>query len=112
MAVRANKKPPEIPTDLPDRYKPRSLRPPDSPDFDKFPTVPMYACGYANYEGRDDIKSFGMFAGPTPNLEDMLNIIPQEEEREAYIIRFNPNGTDDILYRWWQKKEVWKRVRR
>jgi hypothetical protein len=70
----------------------------------------MYACGYKDKD--DDLSSYGMFAGPSPNLEDMLDIVPQEDTRRAYVIRFNVNGTDDELYRWNPLKEVWRRIGR
>ena len=58
------------------------------------PTVPIYACGYVH--GRE---SYGMWAGPTDDLSDLLDRVP-DEKLDAVILRFNVDGTNEIAYKW------------
>ncbi len=80
----------------PARYVPVSLREP-TPEQRELVT---YACGYRTYP-----CSMGMFAGPFPTLAEALDVVP-EEKLEAWIIRFNKDGTEDFLYRWWKPEWV------
>lgn len=52
-----------------------------------------YACG----EQKND-HEFGMWAGPYPTKEDAL--ARNGESDKSVIIKFDENGTDDIIYRW------------
>ena len=42
-------------------------------------------------------NSFGMCHGPFLTLKEALEIVPEDK---SVIIRFNRNGTEDILYFW------------
>lgn len=42
---------------------------------------------------------FGMIAGPFKLLTDALEIDPLDHDH-ACIIKFFPNGTDKVIYRW------------
>ena len=65
----------------------------------------VYAAGYEENPG-----SFGMFAGPTPHVKDLLDSIPRENHGfDACIIRFNLDGSDDVVYRWDEIQFIWKR---
>ncbi len=73
------------------------------------PGVVTYACGYQ--DGRPGHEeSYGMFAGPVPELEVMLDVVP-DEDRTAYLFRFDPDGTSEKLYRWSRKRRAWKKMR-
>jgi len=52
-----------------------------------------YAIGQDNGEGR-----YGMWYGPNPLLVEMLD--GDGRDKNSVIIRFNPDGTDEIIYRW------------
>jgi hypothetical protein len=88
-------------TELPDEYIPKSLR----PEKKKKQSV-MYAVGYKEL-GRE---SYGMFDGPTPKLEEMLEVVPRES-KPCYIFKYNSDGTEERIYQWqndkW-KKCVWR----
>lgn len=66
----------------------------------------VYACGYEHKP-----NSFGMFHGPNPSLEEMLEVVPDEPENNPCLIKFTdyPEGTNEILYRW--KNNKWKPVK-
>lgn len=55
-----------------------------------------------------------MWHGPTPSLEDMLEVVPDNdmadygydsekimrEHKNTVLFRFNLDGTDEIIYKW------------
>ena len=90
---------------LPEEHQPSSLRDPKS----KVREV-AYGYGYMCV-GAD--KNFGMFAGPFPNLRDALESVPEENRiaNTASVIRFNEDGTEEVLYRWYPIAGIWKRWR-
>jgi len=49
---------------------------------------------------------FGMINGPNPYLQSMLDIVGGPDQ---YIIRFNADFTEDILYKW-SEDGYWRRV--
>jgi hypothetical protein len=61
----------------------------------------VYAAGYEEKAG-----SFGMFDGPTPSLQEILESIPCGVN--PCIIRFNLDGSEQILYRWYDNERSWK----
>jgi hypothetical protein len=61
----------------------------------------MFAIGCEENPG-----SFGMFHGPTPDLSAMLKIIPHGVN--PCIIVFEPDGSDEVLFRWDEDDSVWK----
>jgi len=90
-----------IPEDLPDEYTPGQNR-------EEEPRLiePMYAAGYAK-----DEHNMGMFAGPSPNLMEMLEVIP-DDDQPAFIVYFGPiDGEHVLLYRWHRGKQAWIRLR-
>lgn len=63
-----------------------------------------YAIGYEHRP-----NEFGMAYGPTPNLDEMLEVMPGDDECAACLFRFDEtNGTEEIIYRWqdggWRKE--------
>ena len=44
-------------------------------------------------------RCWGMWAGPFERLDDALDR-PGREARKDAIIRFNEDGSEDVLYRW------------
>jgi len=86
--------------DLPDEYVPTSLRPEKPEPRDHV----EYAVGYEEKPG-----SYGMTDGPSPSLQEMLEVVPDEPRKWPCVVRFNKDGTDEILYRWDWKKGCWKR---
>lgn len=67
---------------------------PDKPDV-------MYAIGQDHGEGQ-----YGMWDGPNPSLDAMLEVVGHTNA--SVIVRFNEDGTTDVLYRW--DGDDWKRV--
>lgn len=61
-------------------------------------SVPAYAIGQDDGNG-----GYGMWNGPTPSLQDMLDIDGRDDN--TVLIRFNVDGTDDLIYRW--TRESW-----
>lgn len=58
-----------------------------------------------------------MFAGPFPDLIDALEIVPgkfvEAGSPRAVIIHYKKDGTDDIIYEWFQPRTGiprWRRV--
>lgn len=91
---------------LPDEYIPKSLRKIDQPPPNK---NTIYAIGHT-----DDMKSFGMSDGPTENLDQMLETVPQiYENKITVLIAFAGNNDnwkgDKVLYFW--NNNRWKRVK-
>jgi len=84
---------------LPNEHVPESLRKPEP----KKRSEVVYAIGIGHNPQR-----FGMIRGPTPDLYQMLNIVPEASLDPICITRFNKDGTDDLLYEWDVSK--WKRV--
>ena len=91
---------------LPKEYRPSSLRP-KQPETR---TEVVYAIGYEDRKSSVlNTTSYGMTHGPTPNLNNMLEVVPDEDTRTAYIIRFNLDGTDEPIYQWHKQKMKWVR---
>lgn len=91
--------------ELPARYVPRAL----GVEEEVTPRPIMYGIGneYASNE-------FGMTHGLVADLKSMLDTIPDEvleppESVRTCIIRFNSDGTDEVLYEW--KDRAWIRCR-
>jgi hypothetical protein len=61
----------------------------------------IYAAGYEEKSG-----SFGVFYGPTPDLVDVLEVVPSGIR--PCIIRFDKDGNDEVLYRWDDTEHSWK----
>jgi len=55
--------------------------------------VVMYGIGQDDGNG-----GIGMWHGPTPNEKEML--AEDGKDDKSVIVRFNEDGTDDIIYRW------------
>lgn len=66
---------------------------------------PMYGIGHADQEG-----GFGIADGLCPDLQVMLDVIP-DEDRPAFIIYFD-NHTDELLYRWHRGRQAWIKLRK
>ena len=83
-----------------DEYVPTSLRLPE--EYESTPIDVMYAIGQDDGEG-----GYGMWDGPNPSQREMLEI----EGRDEYsvIIRFNTDGTDEVIWRWDNNR--WRRER-
>jgi hypothetical protein len=75
--------------DLPREYIPESLKKEKTKSNRK---KVMYGIGIEHSP-----HEFGMIDGPNESLEDMLETIG---DNKHHIIRFNKDGTDDILYYW------------
>lgn len=66
-------------------------------------SIVSYGCGYEDKPG-----SFGMYAGLNPSLKAML----AEDGYggpNACVIQFNPDGTNQVIYRW--KDDRWEKVK-
>jgi len=61
----------------------------------------VYAAGYEEKPG-----SFGMYDGPTLSLHQILESIPNGPN--PCIIRFNLDGSEQVLYRWDDNDRSWK----
>jgi hypothetical protein len=85
-------------SELPESFSPSSY---DPPCVEKRNEV-VYAAGYEEKPG-----SFGMFDGPTPSIKEILQSMPCGIN--PCIIRFNLDGTDEVLYRWDVTTNNWKR---
>ena len=85
------------PNPKPDRHRPSAL----SPARPSPRTQVSYACGYEHKPG-----SFGMWHGPNPVLEEMLEAIP-EDGPNPVIIEFKLDGTDEVIYRWDAEDDCW-----
>ena len=100
-------------TDLPETWVPNALRLYEDQRIS--PRGTMYACGYQGDERKNE---FGMFWGPMPDLEAALDVVPglfdgeEVRNRKACILRFNSNGTDEVLYEWSEARQLWRRVGR
>lgn len=85
---------------IPDEYQPESLREKLKPK-----NLPiMYAIG----EWDEVNESSGMWAGPTPDLKQVLEEIGKSNQ--STIFRFNPDGTDEPIYKWNESLKRWIRV--
>jgi hypothetical protein len=80
--------------ELPDSYKPGSL----SANHNSRKEV-IYAIGIEHKP-----NSFGMTHGPHSDIKEMLEVCP---EPKSALIRFNLDGTEDVLYRWDETNETW-----
>ena len=47
---------------------------------------------------KEDGDAYGFWDGPDPSLEAMLEVDGRDEN--SVIWQFNPDGTDDLIYRW------------
>lgn len=79
----------------PDVYVPSALRPPAPPPRDEI----TFAVGVETDPG-----TFGMIGGPWPALADALEFVPGPENwlhgRPVRVVRFNRDGTDEVIYTW------------
>lgn len=76
-------------------YIPLSLR---LPKLKERPV--MYGIGIAQLD-----ESFGMTHGPSENVDRLLDEVG---DNGSYIIRFNSDGTDDVIWKW--SKDRWLSV--
>ena len=57
----------------------------------------------------------GMFYGPCLSLNDVLLCVPDELEDgvklDAFIFRYNPDGTSKKIYRWNKDTCTWEKLR-
>jgi hypothetical protein len=85
---------------LPESHVPSVFGPPQIESRNEV----VYACGYEYAPG-----SYGMYNGPTPVLLDLLESVPIMEtlDSKPCIIRFNMDGTDEVLYRWDDPNHTW-----
>jgi len=83
--------------ELPKSYTPSLYGP---PTVEKRNEV-VYAAGYEEKPG-----SFGMYDGPTPSLQEILESIPCGVN--PCVIRFNLDGSEQVLYRWDDTDNSWK----
>jgi hypothetical protein len=83
--------------ELPESYTPSLYGP---PTVEKRNEV-VYAAGYEEKPG-----SFGMYDGPTPSLQEILESIPCGVN--PCIIRFNLDGSEQVIYRWNDIDNSWK----
>lgn len=86
--------------DLPESYTPSELRV-EPPWTEKQPQDLMF--GIAQQESDHE---FGFWNGPNPNLQEMLETVGRDES--SVIIRLNPDGFDEIIYRW-SESQLWAR---
>jgi alpha-ketoglutarate-dependent taurine dioxygenase len=80
---------------LPKIYKPKTLRETKLERRDKR----MYGIGIEHEPGE-----FGMLSGPSEKIRPMLETIGEKGHR---ILRFNRDGTDEVLYRWSVRHDSW-----
>ncbi len=52
------------------------------------------------------LDKFGMWDGPNPDVKIMLET--EGVSNKSRIIRFNKDGTDEIIWWWNDKDEVWE----
>jgi len=83
----------------PEVYIPSSLR--ENQGLDKQDQV-MYAIGQ---EIISSVVEYRMWDGPNTSLEEMLEVVGRDAN--SVIIRFNKDGTDEVLYRWNGTEECW-----
>ena len=57
--------------------------------------------GIAQSDGKG---GFGFWDGPNPSLEEMLEVDGRDEN--SCIWRFNADGTDDLIYRWYDSEWI------
>jgi hypothetical protein len=66
---------------------------------------PYYAAGSAN----DDGASYGMFDGPTNNLEELeAHAHPEETGRDAFIFRFTEQAPSERIKKWGWESAQWE----
>lgn len=82
----------------PDFYRPRTLR-----DVEPESRELAYGIGYDHGDG-----TFGMTHGPCA-LEVLLEIVG---EYRSVLVRFNADGSDDVVYRWDDVARGWRAMRR
>jgi hypothetical protein len=83
--------------ELPDSYKPSSL---SNINICNSRRDIVYAIGIEHKP-----NSFGMTHGPHTDIKEMLEVCPTDNK--SVILRFNLDGTDDILYRWNETNQIW-----
>jgi hypothetical protein len=85
--------------EYPDNYTPTTLRRKPTP---KMKREIKYGVGIEHKPHELDMTD-----GPFPTLIEALEIVP--ESKLSKIIRFNENGTDDIIYSWnidhWEREK-------
>ena len=95
--------------DLPEFYVPKSLRKPKTRSEVSYAigwSEVSYAIGWKEKKFRMDTES--------SNLKDLLNIIPSDDEEDEdpdYIMRYNKDGSDELLYFWNYTDNTWERYK-
>lgn len=67
----------------------------------------MYGAGWYNLKRKGEV---GMFDGPTPHLEDLLNIDPGDNPGHVAKIYELTGETSEEIYRWSKVREEWVKV--
>lgn len=104
--------------ELPDEYIPEELRESEPKPIEQV----LYACGFEQKRRVKGLQnaSYAMFHGPNPDVRKMLNEVPPtdpvipDNTLDAVIVRFNKDGTDEVIYRWFVPRTGiprWKRER-
>jgi hypothetical protein len=52
---------------------------------------------------QDQTVSMAMLHGPTPSLQQMLDIVGSENQ---VIVRLNTDGSDEVVYRWTVRRDM------
>lgn len=81
---------------LPEKYTPCSLQPPKSEPRKEV----VFALGEETRSTVVGKASYAIWHGPNPDLEEMLEVVGKSNK--SCIVRFNLDGTDEVLYRWTQ----------
>ncbi len=85
--------------ELPDEYVPVSLVAAKSR-----PRPVRYGVGI-----RTGVSNMGMTHGPFPSLQSALDVVPGHAA--SCVIRFNSDGTEEVLYRWNRAGTRWVRAK-
>ena len=88
-------------SDLPDEYQPMHLR--KGPKPWSLRSL-MYGIGI-----KESDNTYGMWFGPTPNIQNCLE--EYGGTNDNFIIRYNEDGTDTLLYSWNSEKKAWIKIK-
>ena len=90
---------------LPQEHVPSPLRPTETVSMVR--TKVVYFTAYEWQKATGSGVSFGVFAGPFDGISEVLETVPPRgtleaiaKESRAVIVRYNLDGTDDVVYRW------------
>jgi hypothetical protein len=67
---------------------------------------PFYAAGYA--DPRDGFTTFGMFAGPSTDLDEVRAACPMSDTRLAFIFRFDSPSSQTPIECWADDSGKWE----